>query len=387
MHDHNPGTPEGRARVLSDPEPPDSLPPDSIDSLPPELEPAPDETRFATTRRGLMTWFVLLATAGVGGLLLGQDELAALAALAGLYVAAQAADLDAQWALLADMVAWVVPAAGVAVFLTLAFMLDQSKATGQWTTALTGGCIAAAIASGLTLARPFANALAAVMFQGQPPSRTLRLSARLVFILLAFAVPGWFALRSMFDTFMGQLDSLIESSSLGTGLIGYVILALASVGWMLRRNWHETLERLGIRRVTPTHLLVIALSVLGLYALNGAADWVQRTYFHPLWLEDQRVSEAIAGKLTVMGAIMLGLSAGIGEEITMRGAVQPKLGLVLTALVFATLHVQYTWFGVGMIFLFGLLLGLLRSRTNTTVAMAVHALYDMAAVFSIIQAK
>jgi membrane protease YdiL (CAAX protease family) len=80
---------------------------------------------------------------------------------------------------------------------------------------------------------------------------------------------------------------------------------------------------------------------------------------------------------------VLGLSAGIGEELTMRGALQPRLGLAATALLFASLHVQYSWFGITVIFLLGLVLGLLRKHTNTSVAMAVHALYDMAAVLSI----
>jgi len=43
--------------------------------------------------------------------------------------------------------------------------------------------------------------------------------------------------------------------------------------------------------------------------------------------------------------LLLGLSAGIGEEITLRGALQPKLGLALTSLLFAALHVQYSWYG------------------------------------------
>jgi membrane protease YdiL (CAAX protease family) len=38
-----------------------------------------------------------------------------------------------------------------------------------------------------------------------------------------------------------------------------------------------------------------------------------------------------------------------------------------------------------VIFLLGVLLGLLRIRTNTTVAMAVHTLYDIFAVLSIEQ--
>ena len=81
--------------------------------------------------------------------------------------------------------------------------------------------------------------------------------------------------------------------------------------------------------------------------------------------------------------LLLGLSAGIGEEITLRGALQPKLGIALTSLLFASLHVQYSWFGMLALLFFGLLLGVIRRRTSTTVAIAVHALYDVLAVTTV----
>jgi membrane protease YdiL (CAAX protease family) len=48
------------------------------------------------------------------------------------------------------------------------------------------------------------------------------------------------------------------------------------------------------------------------------------------------------------------------------------------------LHVQYSWFGMAVILMLGIILGTLRRLTNTSVAMAVHALYDMLAVFSVL---
>jgi CAAX protease family protein len=66
----------------------------------------------------------------------------------------------------------------------------------------------------------------------------------------------------------------------------------------------------------------------------------------------------------------------------MRGALQPRLGLVLTSLLFASLHVQYSWYGMVVIFLLGMVLGTIRRRTSTTAAMAVHVLYDIVAVLT-----
>jgi membrane protease YdiL (CAAX protease family) len=91
----------------------------------------------------------------------------------------------------------------------------------------------------------------------------------------------------------------------------------------------------------------------------------------------------IAGGLSQWDTLLLGVSAGVGEELALRGALQPKLGVFLTSLLFALLHVQYSWFGVGIILVLGLLLGTIRNRTSTTVAILVHALYDMFAVFTV----
>jgi membrane protease YdiL (CAAX protease family) len=81
----------------------------------------------------------------------------------------------------------------------------------------------------------------------------------------------------------------------------------------------------------------------------------------------------------VGAAIVLGLCAGIGEEVLVRGALQPRVGLVAASLLFACAHVQYTWFGILTVGLLGVALGILRARTNTTVAIVVHSLYDVLA--------
>ncbi len=346
------------------------------------LETGFDGPQWKRTTTGLTMWFVVLALFGVGGLLFGQEELALLAAVAGLFVAAQAADFDPQWRMLHLVLAWVVPFAGTAGFVALGFMFRTSPEPGVLGGALVGLCFGGALASALTLFRPFSHALATYLFRRPDSSHTTRLAARMVFLCLLFAIPGWFAVRRMFASLGDSLDSLVDPSSLGTGLVGYVLLAVASVGFMLQRDTKATLQRLGIGRIDLRQVAVIVIGVAALFLLNSAADAVQRRWFHALWIDDQRMSEAIGGSLGLGGTIVLGLSAGIGEEITMRGALQPWLGVVGTSLVFASLHVQYSWYGMVVIFLLGMLLGTIRNRSNTTVAMAVHALYDMAAVLS-----
>src|ERR1044072_8472407 len=132
MHEDNQVSPEGAA------------PADDVIPLVPESF---DATHWAHTTRGLTAWFLILVTFGVGGLLLGQEELAVLSAGAGLFVAAQAADLDYQWRMLHYLLTWVVPAAGLAVFVALAYMMASTPLAGSWGPALVVLCIAGAALS------------------------------------------------------------------------------------------------------------------------------------------------------------------------------------------------------------------------------------------------
>jgi membrane protease YdiL (CAAX protease family) len=76
-------------------------------------------------------------------------------------------------------------------------------------------------------------------------------------------------------------------------------------------------------------------------------------------------------------AFLLAATAAVGEEIAFRGALQPVLGFLPTAIIFAMTHIQYTltpaWliiFGVALAF------GWIRKHYNTTVSILTHFLYN-----------
>jgi len=55
--------------------------------------------------------------------------------------------------------------------------------------------------------------------------------------------------------------------------------------------------------------------------------------------------------------------------------------IILTALLWAGLHIQYQWFGLGVIFAVGILLGFMRFRTNSLItAMVMHAFFNLVAL-------
>jgi len=307
--------------------------------------------------------------------------------MAGLFVAAQAADLDARWKLLNNLVSWVAPMLGALAFFALAFSFTQSSLTGAPLAIAFGFAMGGSAIAALSTIPWFANGLVALFFRTTETSYTLRLAARLALLCLLLAVPGWFAFHHLLEDFSQDPGALLEGASLGTGLLGYIALALAAVGFLVRRNWRDTIDRLGLAPMTLIHFAVAIIGLVALVGLNFGADWFQHTFLPELWERDQQINQSIAQDMTIGMVLLLGLSAGIGEEVTLRGALQPKLGIVLTALLFASLHVQYSWFGMMVIFVLGLLLGLIRRYTTTTVAVLIHVLYDVMAVFSIAAAE
>jgi membrane protease YdiL (CAAX protease family) len=85
--------------------------------------------------------------------------------------------------------------------------------------------------------------------------------------------------------------------------------------------------------------------------------------------------------MTVSGAVILGLSAGISEELLFRGAVQPRLGILLASILFTIGHLQYGLTVATLeILVIGLILGLMRKWTHTTICILIHASYNTVGV-------
>ena len=161
-----------------------------------------------------------------------------------------------------------------------------------------------------------------------------------------------------------------------------LVLAVTGVGLLVRRTLAETISRLGLRRLRPRDLLVAALTV-GLFLVLDAATGKLWEVLNPASFQRaQETATSLFGAiLTPAGALTAGLAAGIGEELLFRGALQPRLGLVITSLLFMLAHFQYS-FSLGMVevLLLGLALGYIRRRAGTTPCILVHGGYNIANV-------
>ena len=100
---------------------------------------------------------------------------------------------------------------------------------------------------------------------------------------------------------------------------------------------------------------------------------------------DEVVNQMTAQVQNPLGAVILGASAGIGEEAIFRGALQPRYGLIIPSLLFALLHGPQYGFNLALVGLFGvsIILGLERKYVNTTASMITHAIYNAIQVLAL----
>lgn len=237
---------------------------------------------------------------------------------------------------------------------------------------------------GLTMLLPFVRRIFA-RFTHINPARTVHAVALSLTMLI---------LVNLWVTLAIGLDNIAETLAAGPELtttdvvsmtwlqdVLMALMAVIGVGWLVRRAWGASLKRLGV--VLPTWqqtalsiglagVLIVALLIME-YLLSFTG-----------WGFDQdveKVSEQLIGPLTmtIPGILTLGLAAALGEELVFRGALQPRFGLLFTAILFALLHSNYgITLSTAVVLVLGLVLGWQRMRYNTTSAMITHATYNIA---------
>jgi membrane protease YdiL (CAAX protease family) len=175
-------------------------------------------------------------------------------------------------------------------------------------------------------------------------------------------------------------ESGIDTSGIISQDAVFALASLIGVGWLVRRDWKKTAERLGLRLPTLKDV-GMSLAFLGILLLimlaGGLADKVVNQRPDSLSLKDDPTIK-ILGQITVAAAVVLALGAGIGEELLFRGAMQPRFGIALTSLVFALIHVQYLdVISMATLFAVSVVLGYERRIASTAACVITHSLYDL----------
>ncbi|GBD20744.1 hypothetical protein HRbin28_01190 [bacterium HR28] len=181
----------------------------------------------------------------------------------------------------------------------------------------------------------------------------------------------------------GTIPSLeVSKEQLLGQALAEVALAFVLIGFPFSRHWQSAVDRLGLRWPSRRALLGAVLFTAGMFGLSLLTGLLAGL-LQPGVVA--RIEERMLPVTTEFGspawALALGILAGVGEELLFRGAVQPRYGLLLTALLFTVVHVQYELSIVTLgVFGLAILLGIERRRLGTSACIVTHALYDAIAV-------
>src|SRR5438309_703583 len=159
----------------------------------------------------------------------------------------------------------------------------------------------------------------------------------------------------------------------------FLIVAAAGVGILMRRNAGQAAERLGLVVPAWRHV-ILALAVAGLFlVLSQASDILSHSLTPDIARRVDNTTPHAFGQLGgPLGLAALALLPGICEEVLFRGALQPRIGVLATALLFTSIHTEY---GLSIdtlaVLVLALGLGFVRKYTNTTASCACHVSYNL----------
>jgi membrane protease YdiL (CAAX protease family) len=164
-----------------------------------------------------------------------------------------------------------------------------------------------------------------------------------------------------------------------------LVIGVTGVGLFIRRNISEAAIRLGLVRPAWWQP-VFAIAAAGLfYGFAEAMAVLSQIVTPEVTRQVDTTTQHLFGGLSGPVAIAaIALAPGICEEVLFRGALQPRIGLIATTLLFTAFHSQY---GVSLIALsvliLGLGLGLIRKFTNTTTSSICHITFNFLMAISV----
>lgn len=165
---------------------------------------------------------------------------------------------------------------------------------------------------------------------------------------------------------MDDLPEAPDTSALvGSAVVFYVLMTLLGLAAMSWQDLEIGREVFGDGTTLPRDTLLGAGSGLAVVALTRLLG---------RWAPMRRLEQELSSLLGRPGSVaiaVLAVTSAVGEEVLFRGALQPLLGLVLTAIVFGLVHGGPTpRFRAWALFalLAGLLLGWLEEFTGNLLA-------------------
>lgn len=201
---------------------------------------------------------------------------------------------------------------------------------------------------------------------------------------LALVLAGYLMGNTFLTLSQGGLEGVAETAAPTTlplfaiQQILFAATGFLGVGLLVRRDGRELLKRLGLVWPTGRQLRSGVGWIIALVVLETVAAGIWYMINPEQVASVEEVSAVLLSDVdTVAEWFAFALLAGAGEEILFRGAIQPVFGIWFTAIFFAIVHVQYGFsIATLVIIILAVILGIIRQRSNTTVAIFVHAGYN-----------
>lgn len=183
-----------------------------------------------------------------------------------------------------------------------------------------------------------------------------------------------------------DLDLEAWSAEISTNGFAFALAVLAGAAvavpliyFLVRRRDEHPWRFIGFRACSLRRTL---LGVITMVAFVGVSDGISLAFGRPVVPSFVSQIYASAGSLPLL-AFTLVIVAPLVEEMMFRGfllsvcealGIAPRTSLVISAAVWAVVHLHYDVFGILTIFAMGLLLGVVRMRTSSILpCIAMHA--------------
>jgi membrane protease YdiL (CAAX protease family) len=212
------------------------------------------------------------------------------------------------------------------------------------------------------------------------------LAATLGFAVLAFGLGQAVGIGAMtaagFDPLRVGYDGTAVAISVLVGNPVQVITLVLAV----RLTGEDTLAYFGLN---VPRWRDVAIAVAGLAIVIGLADALTvvlgRDLVPPFQIEVQRSAQTSGTLIWLWLAVVV--VAPVGEELLFRGFLfrgfvrEPRdvlPGILVIALIWSLLHIEYDWFGISVVFAVGVLLGYVRHYSgSTTLVILLHMLLNV----------
>ncbi|HEX3708778.1 MAG TPA: type II CAAX endopeptidase family protein [Pseudolabrys sp.] len=209
-----------------------------------------------------------------------------------------------------------------------------------------------------------------------------------VVALLVGQLAGLAALAVYYGASLGRLPDF-SGDGVAISLIIFVSTPIEVALLILFAQWRGAswADYLGYTLPRKADVIIGVSAVIGLIVVGNLVSWVLgRIIVTPFQLNIYRTAEA-SGSLPLLW-LWLGVvvATPIGEESLFRGFLfrgwltGPRDAwpvILVTAALWAVIHVQYDWYVIAQVFAFGVLLGWLRWASGSTLlTMLLHALIN-----------